>query len=193
MVIAVDFDGVMNNMLDVWLKELNKLSNKSYTICDVKEWNLKILYPELTTDEIFSILETKEFWQQVREQKDCAYYLKKFIDAGIKVVVVTNSCYKTLQNKLEHCLFRLFPFLTIDDIIITSQKYLIQCDYMIDDYEKNLEKFSSDTYRLLYVYPYNSNASWDQIDARVYTWEQIYEYIINNVRYREENSNSLPF
>ena len=55
------------------------------------------------------------------------------IEDGHDVLIVTASTYVTIRAKAEKVLFKYFPFLTWDDVIVTSRKQLINGDVLIDD------------------------------------------------------------
>ena len=65
MKIGIDFDGVMNNMLETWVEWLNKKHGTHVQVEDVTEWELAKKYPWLTKSELFEPLNTPEFWDEV--------------------------------------------------------------------------------------------------------------------------------
>jgi 5'(3')-deoxyribonucleotidase len=74
---------------------------------------------------------------------------------------------------MDDLLFRWFPFITWDQVIITSRKQLIRGDVLIDDGIHNLE--GGDYVRILMTAPHNKSydaegngmirvSSWDDIE-----------------------------
>ena len=58
---------------------------------------------------------------------------------GHDVYIVTATPYESVPEKMNDCLFKLFPFLKWDQLIITFHKQLLQGDVLIDDGVHNLE------------------------------------------------------
>jgi 5'(3')-deoxyribonucleotidase len=73
--------------------------------------------------------------------------------------------------------------LNYKDVIVTSKKHLINCDFLIDDYEENLRH--SNAVKILYDMPYNKTCDKITYDFRVTGPEDIYE-IINKFRAASE-------
>ena len=171
MVIGIDFDGVLNNMLETWLEWLNRscVTNK-HTIEDITDWELAKLYPELDENVLFEPLNTPEFWDEVAIMPDAEAVVKKLISDGHMIYVVTSSHYKTLPYKLKRCLFAHFPYLTKENVIVTYNKALIRCDLLLDDAEHNLVDFTG--VRVIFDAPYNKNAT--AVDYRVASFKEFY-------------------
>ena len=174
MIIGIDFDGVMNCMLETWLKWLNTRHGLSVKFEDVLDWKLGKCYPMLTDDELFAPLHFADFWSEVDAQKDAPEILEKLLQDGHQIYVITSTHYDTLSAKLKNCLFKHFPFLKKENIIITYNKSLINCDLLLDDAEHNLVDFKG--IRVLFDAPYNRNST--VADFRVDSWEDFYKLII---------------
>jgi len=190
-IIAIDFDSVLNDLLGEWVKYLNRAYTLNKSIDDITYWDMTKNYPELTVQQIFSPLYDPLFWLEVPLIADAKKILKEMKQEGYKVVIVTDSDYRTIKFKWENCLLRLLDkIITTKDVIITSQKSLIICDYMIDDYENNIK--DSTAIRLLIDYPYNRNASEDTFDYRCDNIEDAWECILKieeNNRIKEKFKN----
>ena len=179
-VIAIDFDSVMNNLLENWVEELNNLYSLNKTIDDILYWDMKEVYKdELAWDQIVKPLDDPKFWLKVDAQKDSQELIKKLVDNNnFKVKVVTNSYYSILPFKFDNCLFRLFPYLSYKDIVITYDKSIIDCNILVDDYHNNFKGLRNKTYRILFDYPYNRNIDDNLYDIRLNNWIDIYDKII---------------
>ena len=73
---------------------------------------------------------------------------------------------------MDEVLFRYFPFLTWDQVIVTTRKQLIRGDVLIDDGIHNLE--GGNYRKILFTAPHNryyDAAAHDMI--RVNSWEEI--------------------
>lgn len=137
--VLVDMDDTLENLCEVWIKCLNEKHGANVLIDDIKDWDMSKAFPSLERKKIYEPLYENELWERVTPLPDAVDYLKKLIDDGHKVVIVTASHQNTVALKLNNVLFKYFPFLTYHDVIITSQKQLINGDVLIDDAPHNLE------------------------------------------------------
>lgn len=77
---------------------------------------------------------------------------------------------------MDDLLFRRFPFISWDQVIITSRKQLIKGDVLIDDGIHNLE--GGDYIKILVTAPHNRDYDAEANGMiRVYNWKQIEEVI----------------
>lgn len=77
---------------------------------------------------------------------------------------------------MDDLLFRRFPFISWDQVIITSRKQLIKGDVLIDDGIHNLE--GGDYIKILMTAPHNRDYDAEANGMiRVYNWKQIEEVI----------------
>ena len=173
MIIGIDFDGTINNMLETWIELLNQRHGTTVRIEDVVEWELTKVFPNLTKNELFEPLSTSEFWSCVTIKSGATEVVEKLIQDGHKIYIVTSSHYRTLPAKLDNCLFAHFPFLHKENVIITYDKSLINCDLLLDDAEHNLTNFKG--LKILFDALYNKNSVVQ--DFRVSSWADFYELV----------------
>ena len=169
MKIGIDFDGVMNNMLETWVEWLNKEHGTKVKAEDVTEWELAKKFPYLEKSDLFKPLNTPEFWDEVTIKHEAPEVIEKLIAEGHEIYVITSSHYKTLPYKLKKCLFAHFPYLTKENVIVTYNKSLINVDLMLDDGAHNLKDFKS--IKVVFDTPYNRDF---EGDYRVATWKEFY-------------------
>ena len=103
--------------------------------------------------------------------------LKRIIDDGHIVRVVTASHYNTVAPKMKW-LLNAYPYLNWSDVIIASDKRLICGDVMIDDGVHNLE--ATKCKKLLF--DRHTNRKYDAEAngiVRVKNWDEIYKHISN--------------
>lgn len=170
--ILIDMDDTMETLLDAWVKWLNKKYGRNVTCEDVTDWDVTKAYPGLTKAEAYDPLNHPEIWDDVRPIEGSVEGIKHFIDCGHKVMIVTASNYETLAAKMDKVLFKYYPFIKWDDVIITSNKQLIKGDVLIDDGFHNLE--GGDFYKILVDAPYNRSCDAKAAGmVRVYNWDEI--------------------
>lgn len=164
-VIAIDFDGVCNDLTISWVAWLNHYHNVHKHAQDMVHWDMTMNFPELTAEEIYKPLSLAEFWDTVYVYPTAKEVIQDMKLKGFKVYLVTTTSYKHAAIKFDHCLFKyLKGVISSDEIILTSHKELIQCDYLIDDYEMNLK--DSKAFRFLIDTTYNQNVNSEWYDIR---------------------------
>jgi len=114
-------------------------------------------------------------WRSLSPRTSSPEYLKRMMDDGHEVLVVTASVYQTVPAKMEW-LFMHYPYLSWDNVILTRKKQLIKADVLIDDGIHNLEggKF----FKILMDSPNNRHYDTNKNGMiRVHTIKEDYEAI----------------
>lgn len=173
MIILVDMDDTIENLGLAWVDYLNRKYDKNVFWNDIRNWDMQIAYPSLTNEQIYSALTDEDLWDSVTAKEDAIHYLKKLIDEGNEVFIVTSAWHKTVLPKIEKCFLKYFSFIDFDHIIITSAKYLIKGDILIDDNPQNF--IGGDYFGILFTAPHNLD--YDDASAeliRVDNWKSAY-------------------
>ncbi len=171
MIILIDMDDTIEQLLKAWLKRVNEKYGYSVRYEDVTCWDVSEPYPGLTKQQVYEVPDEPGFWGTVEPIPGAAEAIRHFMDAGHEVYIVTATPYRSVREKMDDLLFTWFPFISWDQVIITSRKQLIRGDVMIDDGVHNLE--GGDYVRILMTAPHNRD-----YDAgangmiRVSTWEE---------------------
>ena len=175
MVVCVDVDCVLNNLTHEWVKALNKTHNLKVEYESIKEWSLQSVYPSLNESELFKPLDNEDFFENLKPFPESQYYLKRLINEGCEVYLATASHYTTVKWKVEW-LKKYFPFVDVKHIIFTHKKQMLNCDILVDDYEKNLIEGKYDG--ILVNQPWNENFYENGSNiVRAYDWQEIYSLI----------------
>ncbi len=181
--VLTDMDDTMEDLLPAWINILNRKSGTNVKPDEITDWHIPTFFPGLPKQEIFNVLDTEELWKDVRPKPDAQKYVKRLMDDGHRVLVVTTAGYKTIVPKVEHVLFRYFPFFSWNDVIITADKHIILGDVLIDDGVHNLT--GGKYQKILMDAPHNRGIDEKSIPAvRVYNWEQTYGEV-NKITYRQ--------
>lgn len=174
--ILVDVDDVLLDTLYWWVDALNIKYGTSVNPLTITDWEISTAFPTLSRDEIYSPLFDCDFWKYVKPKPDAPYYLKRLIDDGYKIIIVTNTYKETAEFKFNNALFPNFPYLRNADIVLTDKKYLVKGDILIDDYLKNL--VSSNWHPIMFDAPHNRKYNCDMFGIyRAKSWEDIYNYV----------------
>ena len=185
-------DDVLVELLDEWVFQLNKISKYKRHVEDIKNWDMKLAYPDLTSRQIYSILNYNNFWEDIKPVKDAYKYLKMLIEKGHQIYVATSSYPNSFFIKTEYCLFKLYDFLTPENLICIHNKALLDGDMLFDDYHENLRNFKG--LKILKDAPYNQDCDKECFDFKVSkhnAWEEFYHliekyeellYSLNNIK-----------
>ena len=153
MTILVDMDETIEHLLPAWLDFLNAKYGRNVTTDDINNWDLTLFYPGIPAEEVYDVVNHDDFWKNVKPMEGAAEVLERFIAKGHDVYIVTATVYQSIRGKMDYLLFKYFPFLTWQNVIITSRKQLLKADIMIDDGIHNLE--GGDYHKILVTAPYN--------------------------------------
>ena len=185
MIILVDMDDTIEQLLQAWVDGVNKEYGYRTAYDDVREWNVTAAFPGLTWEQVYAIPVRPGFWSTVQPIPGAAESLRRLMDAGHEVLIVTATPFESVPEKISGFLMEHFPFLRRDQIMITSRKQLIRGDVLIDDGVHNLE--GGDYIKLLYTAPHN-RAYDAEVNGmiRVNTWDEVERVIDAIMSEREE-------
>lgn len=176
MTILVDADGVLENLTSELPALLNEKYGTNVQFEKMREWGFSKVFPELTYEQIFSVELEETLYDRIRPIGDAPEYLKKLIDDGNAVYIVTNTPYEAISLKMKKVMEHFFPFLTWENFIIASHKQMIKGDVLIDDGIHNL--LGGDYHKILFDAPYNRDYDAEANGMiRVSSWEEIYKVI----------------
>lgn len=189
-VVLVDMDDTIEQLLPAWLVWLNHTYGCSVKPEDITSWDIWRAYPELEIEQVYAPLYDDAFWSTVKPVDGAPENLQKLIEAGHEVYIVTASHFLTLASKMQSVLFRYFPFITWDHVIVTSRKQLVDGDVRIDDGPHNLRGASG--LRILVEAPHNRSFDAERYGiVRAKTWPEIYQIVCKHaslLRACEEDS-----
>lgn len=182
--ILVDMDDTISHLLKAWVEYLNERHGTTVKPDDITDWDLTIAFPTLTKEQVYAPLVEDELWDRVEPMEHAADVLKRIIDEGHTVKIVTATAYQTIRSKMENVLFKHFPFFTWKDVIITQNKQMIKGDVMVDDAPHNLE--NGDYTRVLMSASHNLKYNAEAHGMyRVSDWREV-EEIVEILSFEEE-------
>ena len=184
--VLVDLDDTIESLLSAWVERLNRSFGTEVTPEEVTEWDISKSFPTLTREQVYSPLLCDDFWYSVMPINGASDALQQLIADGHRVLIVTTSAYQTLRTKMDVVLFGYFPFLSWNDVIITSHKQLIKGDVLVDDGVHNLE--GGEYMKVLMDAPHNRNYDAEANDmVRVKNWEEAYSIITYLAKHNRTN------
>lgn len=176
--ILVDADDTIHNLTDAWIWYLNDRYGTSVRRSDVTDWDFSKAFPDIRWDDVYEALFDVELWKRVKPLPGAVKYLKKLIDDGNEVYIVTASHPRTVDMKTQEAIFKNFPYLDYKHLIITSNKQMVAGDIIIDDAPHNL---GGGRLGMMMTAPHNIEVSDDALAelnaVRVDGWKEIYELI----------------
>lgn len=172
MIILVDMDDTIENMAETLIAKTNEQFNQNATIENLTDWSFSSAFPDIDEHQVLALMDKPGFWKDVKPVDGAAKGLKHFMDEGHEVYIVTNTEYNHVFEKMTSVLFKYFPFLSWEQVIITAKKQMIRGDVLIDDGIVNLEGGSYQ--KILLTMPYNINYDAEANGMiRVHNWDDI--------------------
>ncbi len=176
MTILVDMDDTIELLLEAWVDGANRTYGRHVSLDDVRDWDVSAAFPGLTWEQVYAIPMRPGFWETVRPMPGAADSLKRLIDAGHEVLVVTATPFDSVPEKIGGYLFEHFPFLKWDQVIIAGNKKHILGDVLIDDGVHNLE--GGPYKKILMTAPHNRAYDAEANGMiRVNSWQEIEKVI----------------
>lgn len=174
--IFIDMDDTIEYLLKGWVDWLNAKHGTDVDWTSIRTWDMTKAFPTLNKMQVYEPLYVDDFWDWVKPIPYATEMIHQLIVDGHKVFIVTASTYETLAAKMDKVLFRYFPYLTFDNVIVTSNKQLLNGDVLIDDGIHNL--VGGSYAKLIMDAPHNRGFDEKAYDMRrVHSWEEIYPLI----------------
>lgn len=172
--IVIDADDVLENLLEVWVDELNEKHGLDYSVDTMKEWSMAHNITELTEGQIYDPLYDDAVWERLMPKYGAADALDILHDMGHNIYICTrHTIFETIKTKLFR-LQELFPSIPADHYIIAADKNMIKADIMIDDGVHNLVAIDHPCIKILFDRPHNQHIDTDYTDMiRATTWDDV--------------------
>lgn len=178
-VLLIDMDNTLNKF---WIN-FNTIYNKIFTpSIDVKKEGLKdyhilVNYVNASEESLVArrqaIFETEGFWLDQDVYEDAIDVLKLLNDK-YNLYIITSPWTSALNCYTEKVLWLMkhFPFIPLEKLIFTRDKWLVKCDYIIDDAPFYLER--NDCKTIAMDYEYNRHIL---VNYRADNWKDIGRYL----------------
>lgn len=176
--LAVDIDNTIWDLLSPWLNSYNEVFNDNLKYDDIIRYDFFNITSKASKEEVIKLLEINDIWNIIEPYENTYEYLEK-LNNEYELYIVTSTSYKTPKFKFDK-LFSLFPFLNEDQLILISNKKLLNVDIMIDDCIDNL--LGGKYIKILIDAPYNRDYKKTDI-IRVKDLKDAYLYLcpVNNM------------
>lgn len=178
--ILVDMDDCIEDLSVAWVDYLNTMYGTTVAHSELKEWDMTKAFPELTAQQVYGVLEDPALWANVSPLPGAVKYVRKLIEDGNQVFICTASQPNTIATKLSLVLFRYFPYLRPEDVIVANRKQMIKGDILIDD---GFHNFGGQPMGFLFTANHNKSITDEELSkvnaVRVNNWKEAYDLIHN--------------
>lgn len=159
MIVAVDFDGVVGNLVKEWLRRYNQDYDDCIDWVTHDDWNIQNKVKEECGAKIWDYLHVPDLYEYVDPIDNAIEGITAIKARGHRVIYVT-ATNKYQQGSKFNWLVRNGLLETkygtySHDYVEVSDKSLIRADMLIDDHEGNLRNFKG--LGVLFTQPYNSH------------------------------------
>lgn len=160
MIIAIDVDNVLRNLTKKMCEMYNTSFHENINYKTIKHYEIKNIFPILKKTygeharEWFFSCRSKEVFCDAEPMNENIAYIVGKIKQNNKVVIVTRQ--DSLENKIDTLMWLKNNHIEYDSIVFASDKSIVDCDYLIDDYIPNLENSIAKN-KILINQPYNVN------------------------------------
>ena len=179
MVIACDVDNVICNLQETVLIWFNERYGTHYTLNDFAEYDVMNVLPTEDALKMQTMYGETGLYNLVKPLPGAQDSLKKLINEGHQVYLVTDAVPKTYGEKVEF-IHRYFPFIDDAHIVCMKHKHMFKCDIMIED---NLQVLLAKPYyyRICFDRPWNRSVNdWTYDIRRCNSWNEIVE-VVNKI------------
>lgn len=172
-IIAVDVDGVCADLASTWIEKYNMDYSDNLNVNDIKDWNIHHFVKPICGHKIYEYLEYPELYDMVHpieNSKDGIEYLRQL---GFRIIFVTSSTRGASGRKYDW--LNEWGFITtLKDYVEAQDKSLILADYMIDDYDVNINLFKG--IGILFSQEWNKTSN---ITPRCNNWIDVCKFFEN--------------
>lgn len=148
--VVVDVDDVLNNLM----AETIKKADADVFLEDFTEYDISECVTEEVHEALDAVWSNKSFWDNLAPAKGAVEAMRKLVQNGIEVYIMT-ACTPDIVEGRAKWFAKHFPFIKQDNIIYGHPKWLVSCDFMIEDKLETLLRTPSWTHRLLLDKPWN--------------------------------------
>lgn len=159
--VVVDVDEVLNNLMTetiYHLKESFAIGDDELSLDDFTEYEVKKCVTPDVSSKMEELWADKSFWDNLIPAAGAVEAMRKLIQSGIEVFIMT-ACTPDIVEGRSKWFEKYFPFIKQENIIYGYPKWLVQCDFMVEDKFTTLMRTPVWTHRVLIDKPWNSNST----------------------------------
>lgn len=169
--IGVDLDDVLSDLVTDWLSEYKNIYKENIMLDDIIGWPISNYVAK--GNLIYDILDNNVDFENL-PVNDKAIEGLKFLNDNFNLYIVTATCPQHYLSKWKW-ISKYFPFININKIIITSEKWILPLDFIIDDNPNTVEACEKVLITpLVFDKPWNRHIN--KSIERVNNWNDIIDY-----------------
>ena len=183
MTIVCDVDNVICNLQDAVISLFNERHGTNYTLDDFNDYNVENVLPLKEAVLMKDMYSESGIYDYVKPLAGSQDGLKKLVDDGHSVYLVTDTPPQIYNEKVEW-IKHFFPYIDQGRIVAMKHKHMFKCDLMIEDNANNLLSGVS-YHRVCMDYPWNKNVKDHVYDIhRCNNWDDVLN-IVNKLKEEE--------
>jgi 5'(3')-deoxyribonucleotidase len=140
--LAVDVDGVVADLIPVWLRRYNKDYGDNLTRYNILDWDVSRFVVDAAKDTIWEYIQDASLYDEVLPIEFALESVERLREY-FNLVFVTDATFGTVGRKLRWLKHHGF-FRDGDEYIESKDKSHVSAKFLIDDYIKNVETFVGD-------------------------------------------------
>lgn len=196
-IILLDMDDVLAEFNEEWVSRYNRDYTDNLSTEAIADWNASLFVKPECGTKIFDYFREPGIYRYLAPVEGAVEGVKELLRLGFEVMLVTDSPEGCSIGKPD---FRgsnpaddkrawvreNLPMIPIENIIITSKKWLVQGDILVDDKPATIEAFQERGRRIIaFDRPYNRG-----VDAslRAETWKDVVEIIKEQLLIKKEGA-----
>jgi 5'(3')-deoxyribonucleotidase len=169
MIIGIDVDETVLALIPSWLKKYNFDFGDDLRPNEITDWDLSQFVTKECGQSIFDYIKTPDVFKKAKPIYGAIHaisYLKS-LEHRIIFITVNNP------DNVKNWWLKNYGFMENDnDLVISLDKSLIKCDFLVDDHIDNL--LNIDGIGILFTQPHNKNIDWY---PRANSWEEVISII----------------
>lgn len=176
MKILIDLDDTVWDLHTPWIEWLNHRHGQNVSVDDIVDWDLKLLYPTLSDEQLYEPLLIKQFWKnRVKVFPEAVHVIYDLYKEHNDIYFITATHYANVEVKAQMVKYY-FPFIPIENLIICYDKNMIKGDIIIDD---NFDNIKDRNLAILYTSYHNRFIDTSNLSNvfRMDDWYNIYNFI----------------
>ncbi len=178
--ILVDLDGVVIDLLPVWVDRYNKEYNDSLKVGDIVSWDLDKYVKKECGTSIYKYLADPSLYDEAEPIRGSFEAIESLRLNGHRIIFATSATNGTRGRKLkwlvDHGYLPELPGQkTQKEYVEIYSKYLLKADILIDDADHNIEQFTG--LGLLFDAHHNKDS---KHPLRMRSWPEICDFILES-------------
>ena len=181
MIIKIDVDGVIRDIMPVVCQIYNDEFGTSYTVEDITDYDISLLFKgirekyDMTASDFFFRKNASKVFLRSKPFDGVREAITILREKGHKVVICTWQF--TLGNIMRTLNFLDVWGIKYDDICFTKDKWMVKCDYIIDDNPGFLIDERETGKKIIIDAPYNRE--WN--DEGIIREKSLYDAVMYNI------------